>query len=164
MIDKVLYSTNVFLKLLIQETYWNDVHYVWCSEHYDSKKLSSLSSGSLVAPSSNPADIYNELQRDVKGRDSHSAKINAQKASFTARAIDAFNTGRLSEDQKDEIIYMADTAPFDLWRPLIYVIPLDPIRHKVKKVPISKRAGFGTEYIIPDLERGEFDIIEVNHA
>jgi hypothetical protein len=63
----VLYSTNVFLKFHIQEQYRGDIHYVWCSENFDSRKLSAYSSGSLVPPSSNPADIYRQLQQDVKG-------------------------------------------------------------------------------------------------
>lgn len=56
---------------------------------------------------------------------------------------------------------MADTAPFEHWRPLLYVIPTNPVTSKIKTVPISQRAGFGSEYIIEDLSRNEFDIVEL---
>jgi hypothetical protein len=156
----LLYSTNVFLKLLIQEKYRDNIHYVWCSEHFDSRRLPAYSAGGLIAPSANPADIYRELQRDVQGRDSHSAKITAQKASFTRLAIEWAQRSELSSDAKDEIIYMVNTASFDLWRPLLYVIPRAPVESRLQLVPIDKRAGFGNEYIIPDLKRTEFDVIE----
>jgi hypothetical protein len=157
----VLYSTNVFLKLLIQERYRRDIHYVWCSESFDSRILSPYSSGALVAPSSNPADIYRELQRDVKGRDSHSAKIAAQKASLQNLAIAWATAGEITDEQKNEIMYMVSNASFDLWRPLVYVIPREPVESRLKVVPMEKRASFGPEYIIEDLRRSEFDLIEL---
>jgi hypothetical protein len=161
MSGQLLYSTNVFLKLLIQERYRNDVHYVWCSEHFDSKKLSAYSSGSLVPPSSNPADIYRELQRDVQGMDSHSAKIAAQKAMFTSLALEWERRGEISSTHRDEIINWVTHASFDYWRPLLYVIPRAPIETRLQPVPAHKRAGWGNEYIIPDLKRSEFDVIEL---
>jgi hypothetical protein len=57
---------------------------------------------------------------------------------------------------------MADNCPKDFWRPLIYTIPralIDPSR--LNLVPLHSRAGFGTEFIISDLQRDEFDLIEV---
>jgi hypothetical protein len=158
---QLLYSTNVYLKLLIQEKYFNDKHYIWCSEYFDSNTAPKYSIGTLIAPSSNPASIYKELQRDVMGKDKHSAKINAQKASFVARAIESFDRGDITEDEKEEIIYMVNDAPFEYWRPLLYVASTELIKHKLTLVPINQRAGFGNEYIAKDLTRYEFDIVEL---
>ena len=156
----LLYSTNVFLKLVIQERYFHDIHFVWCSEYFDNEAAPKYSSGTLVPPSSNPASIYRALLQDVKGQDKHSAKITAQKASFTARAIENFNEGTISEEAKDEIIYIVDNTPFEYWRPLLYIIPSEFVKDRVDLVPIEKRAGLGNEYIIKDLKRNEFDIVE----
>lgn len=156
----LLYSTNVYLKYHIHKLYRNDTHYVWCSEHFDSKKLSAYSSGSLVAPSANPADIYRELKRDVEGRDSHSAKINAQKASLTQLAIAWEKNGEITTAEKDDIVYMIGTADFQLWRPLVYVIPREPVESRLQIVPMKKRAGYGNECIISDLKGHEFDLVE----
>ena len=156
----LLYSTNVYLKLLLQERYWGDVHYIWCSEYFDCSDQSKYSSSSMVAPSSNPSSIYRELKRDVEGKDTHSAKITAQKASFTERAIQSAANGEICEDERDDILYMVERSPFEYWRPLLYVIPADPVLSRLKLVPIKNRAGFGNEYIIEDLKRTEFDIVE----
>ncbi|HEV7858386.1 MAG TPA: hypothetical protein VGO91_07125 [Pyrinomonadaceae bacterium] len=158
----LLYSTNSYLKLYIQEIYRGDVHFVWCSEQCDSKTLSSYSPGALTAPSSNPADIYKELKRDVEGRDRHSAKINAQKARFTGLAITWEQAGEITTSQKDDIIYLVSTADFSLWRPLLYVIPrTSAIEPRLQHVPMAGRAGIGIEYKLPDLKRSEFEIIEL---
>src|SRR5438046_316969 len=110
--NALLYSTNVFLKLHIQEIYCGGLHYVWCSDNCDSRTLSVYSPGALVAPSSNPADIYRELKRDVDGKDRHSAKINAQKAGLASLAVTWEANGKINATQKEEIIYLANTADF----------------------------------------------------
>lgn len=156
-----LYSTSVFLKLHIQERFRKDMHYVWCSEYFDSNKLSSYSPGSLVAPSANPADIYRALRRDVDGKDRHSAKIGELKASLLKLAIEWEGNGEIQASEKDEIAYMVQNASFDYWRPLIYIIPRSLVELRLQLVPPDKRAGFGLEYIISDLKRTEFDIIEI---
>jgi hypothetical protein len=156
----LLYSTNVFLKLMIQERYMGDVHYAWCSEEFDSAKTSAYSSASLVPPSSNPVDIFRDLRRDVQKQDRHSVKINQQKVSLTNRAIDWEKDGKISTIQKDEIIYMVANAGWDHWRPLVYIIPRLSVQPRLTAVPINLRAGFGNEYVVPDLKRSEFEVIE----
>ncbi len=104
----ILYSTNVFLKLIIQQRYRQDIHYVWCSEYFDSKALSPYQPGALVPASSNPVDIYRELKRDVESRDRHSAKIAAQKLSFERLAIDWEWRGDITQREKEEIVYMVN--------------------------------------------------------
>jgi hypothetical protein len=156
----LLYSTNVFLKLLIQERYRGDIHYIWCSESFDSSSLSRYSLSSRVAPSSNPVDIYRELKDAIKRSDRHNYKINEQKVSLKNLAITWEAASEITADDKDEIIYMADNAVFDDWRPLIYIVPRALVEPRLQVVPASKRASFGPEYIIPDLKRNEFDIIE----
>ncbi len=49
---------------------------------------------------------------------------------------------------------------FDLWRPLLYVIPYEPVKSRVQYVPVKQRAGIGEEFIIPDLHGDEFHTIE----
>jgi hypothetical protein len=159
-VSHLLYSTNTYLKFFIQEKFLSDTHYVWCSECFDSKKLSAYLPAARVAPSSNPADIFRELRRDIDGRDRHSYKINSQKATLQKLALDWQAAGQITDPQRDEIIYITQHATFEDWRPLVYVIPTAPVSGRLQLVPIDKRAGFGDEYIIPDLRRSEFDILE----
>lgn len=161
MAPPILYSTNVFLKLLIQERFRDDIHYAWFSEHFDSQSLSRYTLSSQVAPSSNPADIYKELKAAVQRKERHCFKINEQKVSLKNLALVWEAAGEISTDDKEEIIYMVDNASFDDWRPLIYVVPRTLVESRLRIVPPNKRASFGPEYILPDLSREEFSIVEI---
>jgi hypothetical protein len=114
-----------------------------------------------VAPSSNPAEIYRELNRAVKANDRHSYKINEQKVSLKNLALRWEATNEITKDDKEEIIYMVDNATFDDWRPLLYVIPRVLVETRLLPVTVSQRASFGPEHIVSDLSRSEFGIIEL---
>ena len=156
-----LYSTNVYLKLLIQEKYRNNLHYVWCSDCFDSTKLSSYTLGSLGAPSSNPVDIYRDLKRDLERSDLHSAKIRDQKASFKGLAVQWQQAKEITKLEEQEIVYLVDSASAQLWRPLIYVISRPLVQPRLQIVPLAQRASMADEFIVPDLARSEFDLVEI---
>jgi hypothetical protein len=98
---------------------------------------------------------------DIEKQDRHSYKINAQKASLTALAIDWEANGAISSNDKDEIVFMVTNATFNDWRPLLYIIPRGAVAARLKTVPIHQRASFGDEFIVEDLRRNEFDVIEL---
>lgn len=156
----LLFSTNPLIKLLIQERYRNDLHYVWCSESFDSSKQHGYSLASLVAPSSNPISIYKELREGWRKGEKHSEKIRQTKATLKALAVDWHAKGEISEQDKEEIILLADEPDLTYWRPLVYVIPRSIVEVRLQPVHLGKRASLGLEFIIEDLQRSEFDIIE----
>lgn len=84
---------------------------------------------------------------------------------FIVSQVPEFTLARLVRrlaEEKDDIIYLVGTGDFSLWRPLLYVIPRTPqIDARIQAVPMAQRAGVGPEFIIPDLARDEFDIIEL---
>ena len=157
----LLYSTNVFLKLFICEQYAGDIHYAWCSEVFDATALGRYTSAAQVPPSSNPADIYKELRSAVQRRDRHCYKINEQKVVLKNLAIRWEGKALITSDQRDEIIYLVDNATFEDWRPLLYAIPRQSVAGRLISVPVHQRASLGMEFIIPDLRRSEFDILEL---
>jgi hypothetical protein len=157
----LLYSTNVFLKLHIQRTYQQDVHHIWCSENFDSAALARYAPGAGVPPSSNPADIYRRLKEAVRKSDTHDEKIAAQKASLLTLAVKWADAGSITQEQRADIVYRVNSAPFEHWRPLIYVVPTQGIHpNRLTQVPANQCAGLGPEFIIRDLQGNEFDIIE----
>lgn len=156
----VLYSTNAYLKLFIQEKFYGDVHYVWVSEMFDATKAHAYVGGAAsVPPSSDPAAIYRDLRTAIDRGDTHCAKIKMQRASFRQRAAKSFEDAVITEAQRDEIFYLVKHAEFKLWRPLIYVIPRAPLGDRLKVVPAKDRAGLGDEFTVL-LKRPEFDVIE----
>jgi hypothetical protein len=60
-----------------------------------------------------------------------------------------------------DILYMVEHATSKDWRPLIYVIHRPAVENRLIPVPAHQRAGIGDEYIIRDLARHEFDIVEL---
>lgn len=161
MVSPILYSTNTFVKLLIHERYLGDNHFVWCSDCFDSSKRAAYGSAALAAPSSDPYKIYWQLKNDCQCSDKHSSKIREQKLSFSKLAADWKANGMVTPAQAEEIVYTVENADFTLWRPLLYVIPREKVVKRIQEVPMAKRASLGMEYIIPDLKRDEFDIVEI---
>lgn len=88
-------------------------------------------------------------------------KIAEQKLTLKKLAVEWEAGGIISAYEREEIIYIVDHAEFNDWRPLIYVIARDRVGGRLIDVPPEKRAGFAPEYIIEDLRRSEFDIIEL---
>ena len=162
MAGPLLYSTNPFIKLIVQEKYRGDFHYIWCSESFDSNKLPGYSIASLVASTSNPASIYKDLSQGCKKGEKHCSKIGEIRTSLKALAVDWHKKGEINDDDKEELILLADEKDPMFWRPLIYVMPRDIVKAKLKPVKLSARASFGSEFVIEDLKRTEFDIIEID--
>jgi hypothetical protein len=150
------------MKLLIQERYRGDIHYVWCSEQPDSGAVSPLRFASLTAPTSNPRDIYKDLREACNRTDKHNAKIVSTRANYVALAEQWFTANEITSEDREEILHLVGTADFSLWRPMLYVIPrasIDPAR--LSLVPMARRASPGPEWIIADLHRSEFDVVEL---
>lgn len=154
-----LYSTNVFMKFLIQEQYRGGEHFAWCSEYFDPVKQGAYSAAYGIPVSSSPATLYRRYKEDQG--DTHSSLINGQKASIKARAIEWFKKDEISQEELEDIIFMVDKNRESDWRPVIYVIHRQLVEAKLKPVPVKDRAGVGMEYVIRDLTFDEFDMIEV---
>lgn len=152
----------MYLKFLIQQSYRKDIHFVWCSENFDSSKLGTYQPGANIPPSSDPAGIYRNLLEAVQKSDRHNQKIAQQKTSLKALAIEWERNREITAQDKHDIIYMVDNGSFKDWRPLIFVIPRKPIedQKRLTTVPIQQRASNDVEYIVEDLRPNEFDVIE----
>ena len=147
----VLYSTNVYLKLFIHQQYRKDIHYVWCSEYFDSE----------LAPTSNPKDIFWDLMRAVEKEDSHCYKISEQKLSLITRSLEWKAKGEITNNQRKEIIHRIKNSSFKDWRPIIYLIPYKLVESRLRKVKLPETANLGNEFVIKDLKRNEFGIIDI---
>lgn len=119
----LLYSTNPKIKLVINEQYRNDRHYVWCGDCFDSTKSSAFTRSALGAPSSDPFAIYHQLQQDAKKADRHSSKIQEQRLSLTALAAKWLAEKEITAEQAEDMTYLISNADFSYWVPLLYVIP-----------------------------------------
>lgn len=157
----LLYSTNVCIKLYIQSRFRNDIHYVWCSEVFDSKAENRYSRFANIARSSNPADIYRALIEEVKDGDMDGANIQKKKASLQQVAVRWEEDGEISRKGLEEITVIIESAGVQEWRPVLYVIPRHLVENDLEEVPRYNRSKTGMEYLIRNLKRSDFDVIEL---
>jgi hypothetical protein len=160
----ILYSTNPWLATDISDRYRGGVYFVWCCECFDTEKAPPGSPAAAIAPSSNPRGIYDQLRRDWKGEDWHSALLRGYRKIFKRLANDWFSTSEITLAQRDEILANLRPGSWRIWRPVLYVIPRAPIEAAKRLEPVKRRdrAGYGPELRIVDLRRTEFDIIELD--
>ena len=156
----LLYSTNTWLAYTISQNYYRDEHYVWCNRHPNSRWLPT--GVDPLPPSSSPGDIYLALHGDVRARDRHSAKIDQNKIGIRAGANEKRAQGIITEAQSAEINIWVGTADFRDFRPLLYIIPYEPVASRVEVVDVERRANlYHPEYLIAALPRANFDVVEL---
>lgn len=145
---------------MIAEKYYKAEHYVWCTPIFDARSVAAY--GSIVPPTSSPAEIYKNLHEEVRRGDRHSAKISENKAGVLRGATFQNKTGLITADALKEIKALVTQSQIQDYRPLLYVIPFDLVAKLVKEVPVGKRAHpLSWEYTIERLPRNCFDILEL---
>jgi hypothetical protein len=155
----ILYSCNTWLAYTINETYYQRVHYVWCTPVFD--PTSPFASVSAIPPTSSPREIYDTLFEEIRRGDRHSAKVAQNRLGILRGADVRLSQGIITAAQRDEIIAIESCADLHDFRPLLLVIPFALVRPRVKQVPIKDRAHpLSQEFIIENLARSEFDVLE----
>ena len=147
-----LYSTNPVFSHLIAEKYLGNKHCVWCSDQYDS----------AGAPSASPCELFISLQKDCDREDKHSSLISRYKKKFRKLAVDWATSGRITMEQKNEIIAQVNLNSWSIWQPQLYIIcrSLVDVKERLILVPAKKRASTAEEWQILDLDVAEFEIIQ----
>ena len=162
MVGPVLYSTNPWFAREVGERYRGGRYFAWVCEYFDSDTAPGGSAGELIAPSSNPRKIYEDLLHEWRAEEEHCRIIRDHKKTFRRLAKKWLADGELSDDQYAEIVASVNAPSWRIWKPVLYVIPtasIDPAR--IISVPRQDRAGYGPELQIRDLDRAEFDVIDL---
>lgn len=158
----LLYSVNTYLAWAINDRYYNGRHFVWCSEVFDPRARGALSAHASTPPSSNPRDIYLDLRRAAESGDLGSPKIRETRNGIMNGANVNLSNGLIQATTFDEIVTVVDAADIRDYRPLLYVIPYEPMKARVRPVPVARRAHpLSREFVIEDLLTNEFDVIEL---
>lgn len=155
----VLYSANTWLAYMIAQRYYGQIHYAWCTPDFDPRSLAFTDAS--VPPTSSPLEVYRNLAEEVRRGDLHSAKIKENKVGVLRGATAKYAQGKIGDDQRKEIAEIVDAVQTRDFRPLLYVIPYAGIADLVNEVPVKDRAHpLSAEYIIEELPRDRFDVIE----
>jgi hypothetical protein len=154
----LLYSTNTLLAYHINQTYYADLHYAWCSAFFGAANIPSPYRPN--PPSSSPQEIYETLLKAVESGDRHSERIRLNKAGLRRGATFKHGQGDISDMQRLEILDKVRLAQCADFKPLLYVIPYTLVSDMLITVPVKHRANpLSEEYIIARLRRNSFDII-----
>lgn len=150
----LLYSINTEIAFRIQRTYYNNKHYVWCTNRYNH--------GISQPASSNPMSIATSFLRDIISRDNHSAIIKQNRDGLKRGAMLKRQSHIITEEQEAEIITLVNQADFDQFLPLLYVIPFEGVKTICEEVDSGRKAAsHSVEYIIQELPRSSFEIVEI---
>ncbi|MGH6921758.1 MAG: hypothetical protein ACREJ0_29170 [Geminicoccaceae bacterium] len=156
----MLYSAQTLLAYRINQRYYGERHWVWCSPYRGSGSTATVDTA--VPPSSSPLAIYRALHEDVKHNDHHSTKIEANRQGLVRGATMKLAAGAIDDLAASEIAEITRLAGVADFRPLLYVIPYALVDGSVRAVPVTQRAHpLSDEFQIESLSRQCFDIIEL---
>jgi hypothetical protein len=161
MAGPIVYSTNPRYAHDVAMKHRHGNHVVWCSEFYDPATAPAGSVAAAIAPSSSPKGIFELLKAHCDAEERHSHLIRGYRKTFRRLATDWLADGSIAKHEFDEIVATINTTSWLIWRPQLYVIPVEPIRvaGRLIAVPNRARAGYGPELQIQDLKMPEFDIL-----
>ena len=154
----LLYSTNTLLAYHINQTYYGELHYVWCSAFFGAENIPSPYRPN--PPSSSPQGIYEALQEGIENADRHCEKIRLNKSGLRRGATFKEGQEDITNSQRLEILDKVRLAQLADFKPLLYVIPYPLVSGLLSTVSVKHRANpLSEEYIIAGLPRTSFDII-----
>jgi hypothetical protein len=166
MAGPVVYSANPWFAVEIADKYRQGTYFAWVCEFFDSERDAPVhSAGALIAPSSNPRKIYEDLWYEYNNQEEHSRVIRDLRKKFRLLGKQWLGNGEITLEQYEEIIASVQAPSWRIWKPVLYVIPtasMDPKR--IIEVKRPDRAGYGPEFQIVDLKRSEFDIIDLSNV
>jgi hypothetical protein len=139
MASAVLYSTNPWFARDVASRYRGGVHFAWVCEYFDARVAPPGSAAAGIAPSANPCQIYRKLLEDTQKQDEHSHLVKEYKKKFIRLARDWFSDGSLTQNQHDEIIAAVRAPTWTIWRPVLYVIPREPIESGGRLISVPRK-------------------------
>jgi hypothetical protein len=156
-----LYSAYTWLAYTINEQYYGQKHYVWCTPYFASGSLPSADATN--PPTSTPSEICHTLEAEVRAGDRHSAIISQNKIGIAKGATVKRAAGQITKADEEEIMDILQAAQIQDFRPLLYIIAFSSASPLLSHVPIKERAHpLSVEYIIESLPRNYFDVIELS--
>jgi hypothetical protein len=163
MLDKinkpVLYSTMTTLAYNINQQFYKDLHYMWCTPYFGSDFNSPTFT---VPPSSSPLEIYRTLQNEVDGGDLHDTLISVKRLGLERGADVMVKRNKITQDQATEIQAICRLAPANQFKPLLCVIPRLEVVTYCQKVDVKAKAHpLSQEFVVADVPQSAFDVIRI---
>ena len=146
-----LYSIGTQLAYKIAKRYYHNIHYVWCTTHFNSENQ---------PPTSNPATICKRYLEQITTGDRHTKEIENNVAGILKGAKAKRDSGIITSKAYNEIRHIVSVAEYESFIPVLYIVDSRKVKGKCLEVKTRDEASDGAvEYKIPNLVEGEFEII-----
>lgn len=151
--DILLYSTCTELAYKVNKRYYNDIHFVWCTDSFDA---------ALQPGTSNPRTMCTRYLDQIIKNDKHAVEIYNNKAGILKGAKEKLAQGIINDEQYKEISYRVAYADMTEFYPVIYLIDKKAVKSKLEVVDKKDAASDSSvEYIIRELKNTEFEVIRM---
>lgn len=156
--NTILYSVGTKLAFFINQNYYKNKHYLWCTtSFFDSNQ----------PPTSDPQTIAKRLLQIIKTKDQHAREIE-DNVSGLLRGIEAKQKQSVIDKEEAEMLYgyiNCAKKDYKQFYPVLYIIPVSRLHEyerRCKSVDKKDRASDSAkEFIINDLDLNlnECDVI-----
>lgn len=152
----LLFSIGTLFAYRIDHMYYGNVHYVWCTTHFNDKKQ---------PVTSRPQSICKRFFEQVVSGDRHTKEIEDNKAGILRGAQAKLEAGVIDSEQYNEICQLVNLARYEDFFPVLYIIDGKKVGStRCKEVDKKDRASdTSIEYKIFDLSEGEYELINFHN-
>lgn len=150
-----LFSTTTKLADSIDNLFYERKHYVWVALYFDNLDKQ--------AASSNPLTRATDYAKGVMTLDRHSDIILGNIAGVLNGVKYMYNSKKIDKKTRDAITAKINTASFEDFFPMVYVIDTRKVNSRIVPVEPSETArATSPEYKIFDLQDGEFELLDLS--
>lgn len=156
--QSILYSVNTKLAYKINQRYYQDVHWVFCTPCWGCTGLEPEID--LNPVSSRPLSIYRGFQEAVDSGDRNNPWIEKNRAGLRRGAEKRLQDGLIDPAQRDDILTAVEGAEVPWFKPLVYIMVQDEVRDLMRPATAAEkgRNDLSVEYIIDRLPRDAFKL------
>ena len=149
-----LFSQTTKLAYTINEKFYKNRHYVWCSEYiHDTNQ----------PPTSDPIARCNRLLQIIKTGDRHATEIDEHLSGILAGAKAKLKSKVISKEQHKLICTYLNIVGYEEFMPIIYIIDYSKVKDRCEYINAKDKASDSSSEIrITDLMPNEYTIIDMN--
>ena len=145
------YSTKTVLEWMLYHHVFRRVHLAWFAPAFDTYKRTN-------PRSSNPWELYRAYHAAWFDQDPFEPYVAIKRQSLSAVIERKYVSQEVHGIAKDDLKAMVDTAPLNLFYPLVYVCDRSKLGPERLEKAGSARQG-SLEFLIVDLEEDEFFLL-----
>ena len=153
-----LFSQSTRLAYTINEKFYKNEHYVWCSEFLHNKNQ---------PPTSDPIARCNRLMQIINTGDRHAIEIDEHISGILTGASSKLKSQIITKEEHNIICayinYVMDYVGYEAFMPIIYIIDYNKVKNRCEYINVPEKASDSSSEIrITNLKQREYTLIDMN--